>query len=258
MTHRRSRPRALFAQSGFTITALALALLLSPPPPCPGAPPPPPGKGTLSNIPLTAYFSDYDTQGLPADTASDGRGAYNDNVAGVTSFLTPNAYNGLTWGDWKFSTYNSSTRGVTHSFDQDDAVLPGDPHYTAPANPPFWGAQSLPSNLQLQCTIVHNNMLTMTAGSSSTCGLLNDFITTAGVTYGLQTAPANNGFAETTNVQVTCNTANSGGCNDWFIDPIAPGPAVGRLVHRVKSGRSEVQINDGDFYLRFHIHLTRP
>jgi hypothetical protein len=172
--------------------------------------------------------------------------------------LTPNGYNGLQYGDWKFSTYNSTTRGVTHSFDQDDAVLPGDSHYTAPANPPFWGTQTLPSNLQLQCTILSRGLLTMTAGSSQTCGLLNDFIAASGVTYGLQTAPSTNGFPETTDVQVRCNTADSSGCNDWFIDPIAPGPAVGRLVHRVTTKHTETQIDDGDFYLRFHVHLTRP
>ena len=35
-------------------------------------------------------------------------------------------------------------------------------------------------------------------------------------------------------------------------------PAVGRLVHRVTTKHTETQIDDGDFYLRFHIHLTRP
>jgi hypothetical protein len=258
MTHRESRPKTPFAQSGFRIAALALALLVSLLSTSSGAPPPPPGKGKLPNISLTAYFSDYDMQNLPADTASDGRGAYSDNVDGVTSFLTPNGYNGLQYGDWKFDTYGATTRGVSHSLDQDDAVLAGDPHYTAPANPPFWGTQSLPSGLQLQCTILSRGLLTMTAGSSQTCGLLNDFVAPDGVTYGLQTAPSTNGFAETTDVQVRCNTADSGGCNDWFVDPIVPGQAVGRLVHRVYTKHGYYHADDGDFYLRFHIHLTRP
>ena len=257
MRHHGSLLKTPVTQAGFRITALAL-LIASPPSTSSGTPPPPPGKGSLPNISLTAYFSDYDTQNLPADTTSDGRGSYSDRVDGVNSFLTPNGYNGIRYGDWNFDTYSSTTRSVTHSIDQDDAVLPGDPHYTAPANPPFWGAQSLPSQLQLQCTILSRGLLTMTAGASQTCGLVNDFVTAGGVTYGLQTAPSTNGFPETTDVQVRCNTADSGGCNDWFIDPIPPDTAVGRLVHRVKSGHTEVQIDDGDFYLRFHIHVTRP
>jgi hypothetical protein len=259
MTNQGSRTKKLFAQSGFTIAASALALLVSLPPETSAAPPPPPGKGNPPNISITAYFSDYDTQNLPSDTASDGHGAYRDSVEGVSSYLAPNGYNGLQYGDWKFSTDNSPTRGVTHSLDQDDAVQPGDLHYTAPANPPFWGAQILPSSNQLTCTLVNRTLLTMTAGSSFSCPLLTDFTAPSGVAYGLQTAPSQNGFAETTDVQVTCNTANAGGCNDWYIDPIAPGPAVGRLVHRESTSKTKsVQIDDGDFYLRFHIHLTRP
>jgi hypothetical protein len=60
--------------------------------------------------------------------------------------------------------------------------------------------------------------------------------------------------------QVTCNSVatDSSGCNDWFIDPMpasgAPGQAIGRLVYFTK--RSSV--NEGDYYFRFHFHLTRP
>jgi len=243
-------------RAGWRFGAAALGLVICAPcllyaaSPNKGGPPP--------TISLTAYFSDYDSQNLPSDTASDGLGAYHDNVDGVQSFLTINGYNGLQYGDWKFNTYNSSTRSVAHSLDQDDAILPGDPHYTAPANPPYWGTADGGTGIQLQCTPLSRDLLTMAAGSSTTCGLLNDFYAPTGVGYGIQSAPEVNGFAETTDVQVTCNTADSGGCNDWFVDPIVPGQAVGRLVHRESVKHGTIQIDDGDFYLRFHIHLTRP
>jgi hypothetical protein len=67
------------------------------------------------------------------------------------------------------------------------------------------------------------------------------------------------GFAETTDALVTCNTADSGGCNDWYIDPIVPGQAVGRLVGDwAGKGKGTGLPNGGDFYMKFHIHVTRP
>ena len=66
-------------------------------------------------------------------------------------------------------------------------------------------------------------------------------------------------------MQVTCNSvASDGGCNDWYIDPIPagydvngnpiPGEAIGRLVYFTKRGST----NEGDYYFRFHFHITRP
>ena len=215
-----------------------------------GGPPP-------SNIPITTYFSNLDANGLPADIGSDGLGAYSDGAAGVTSFLTTNGYNGIVWGDWQFDSYGSATRGVNHSLDPDDTVQPGDPHYTVTANPPFWGTQSLKSHIEVKCTLLHNNMLTMTAGSSSTCPLMNRFNTAGNIDYGLSLGYSFTDFPETTDARVVCNTADAGGCNDWFIDPIGPGPAVGRLTTAGKKPNSP-PLNDGDFYMRFHVHLTRP
>jgi hypothetical protein len=242
------RPLVKFSAS-LKITALALTLVVLRPQS--GL-----GSGHLSNIPLTTYISDLDANGLASDIASDGLGAYSDNVAGVTSFLTTNVYNGLTWGDWQFDTYNS-TRAVNESLDTDDAVQPGDPHYTVTANPPFWGTQGLKAHIEVKCTLVYNDMLTMIAGSSFTCPLINRF-NSAGVDYGLSPAFSANHYSETTDVQVVCNTADAGGCNDWFIDPIGSGQAVGRLTTASTSKKPAPPVDDGDFYMRFHIHLTRP
>jgi hypothetical protein len=58
--------------------------------------------------------------------------------------------------------------------------------------------------------------------------------------------------------------ASAGGCNDWSIDPIPagydvngnpiPGVAIGRLVYFAKHST----VNEGDYYFRFHFHITRP
>ena len=71
---------------------------------------------------------------------------------------------------------------------------------------------------------------------------------------------------EAQEAQVHCNSADSGGCNDWFIDPVpvvnpdgstSPGQTRARLnlVHTIgNTGYTD----EGDFYLTFHIHVTRP
>jgi hypothetical protein len=203
-------------------------------------------------IPVTTIVSDIDANGLPADIASDDLGPYTHGGNGVTSWLTSNGYNGIAFGDWQFDTYASTLRLVNHSLDPEDAVQPGDPHYTAPANPPFWGTMALTSRITVKCTLVYNNMLAMTAGSSFICPMINKF-NVGGLDYHMSPAYSFTRFADTTDVQVRCNTSNSGGCNDWSIEPIGPEPAVGRVV-----SSADNTINYGDFYMRFRIRITRP
>jgi hypothetical protein len=236
------------------IEALALSLIVVRAQRIAAEPPP----GHPSNISVTTYFSDTDSGGNPSWISSDGSGAYHDGVDGVMSILTTNGYNGILWGDWQFDTLGGA-RTVGHLFDMAGAVLPGDPHYTAPANPPYLGTQNLNSRVQVKCTLLNSDMLTMNAGSSFTCPLHNKFNTTDGTQYFLDPANSWSHYAETTDVQVTCNTADSGGCNDWYIDPIPATGAVGRLTTPSPSkGKPLPDINDGDFYMKFHIHVTRP
>ena len=203
-------------------------------------------------IPVTTAISDVDANGLPSTIASDGLGPYGHGINGVTWGLTSNGYNGIAFGDWQFGVYDSPSRVVNESLLFEDAVQPGDPHYTAPANPPFgFGTQASKAHIEVKCTLVNRSMLTMTAGQTFTCPLPNRF-NVNGQDYALSPAQSFNNFPEVTDVQVRCNTANAGGCNDWFIDPIGLGQAVGRLVP------TGTTINDGDFYMRFHIHITRP
>ena len=251
----RNRPSLVW------LTAIALALIASYPQQSAAAPP-----RSANHISVTTYFSDTDTGGNPSTIASDGGGAYQDNTVdghGVMSILTENGYNGIPWGDWQFDSNNSTTRSVSRVFNEADGVLPGDPHYTAPANPPFSGAQNLKSRVQVKCTLLNRSMLTMTAGSSFTCPMPTTLDTAGNVRYRLDPAPSWSGYAETTDVLITCNTAESDGegwdgCNDWFIDPIGgPGQAVGRLTHQSVQGKPKT-FNDGDFYMKFHVHITRP
>jgi hypothetical protein len=215
----------------------------------------PHGNGDIA---VTTILGDVDSNGLSVIIGSDGLGPYHNGVDGVTSVLAANAYNGLTNGDWQFNKAGSTIRVSNYTFDSADAVQPGDPHYQAPANPPYWGSQLHVSQMEVKCTLVHNDMLTMTAGSIFTCPMVTSFTWNSSTRYGLHPALSFTGFPETTDVQVHCNTADSGGCNDWFIDPINLGEAVGRLMQHVTVHNKDVAADEGDFYMRFHFHITRP
>lgn len=213
-------------------------------------------QGSVCVIPVTTLINDLDSNGLMSDIASDGLGSYGNNVGGVTTFLTSNGYNGIAFGDWQFGVYDSLTRNVNESLLSEDAVPPGDPHYTAPATPPFWGTLATKAHIEVKCTLVLNNMLTMAAGSSFTCPLINRFNTPGNIDYTRSPAISFSHYPETTDVQVRCNTADAGGCNDWFIDPIGLSEGVARLVNVPL--KHEPQFDHGDFFMRFHIHITRP
>ena len=219
------------------------------------------GGGKLpATLPVTTILASTDSYGMPADITG---GTYGD----TTGYLTANGYNGIAYGDWQFlkGLYGSTTGSISYTLGMPgEAVLPGDPHYTAPANPPFSGTQSLVGRMQVECTFLGKSMLTMTAGTQITCGLLADFTTSAGTLYGLNIASSFTGFPETTDIQITCNSVETSvapaGCNDWYLDPIANlGQAgVARLTTTSTSKHGSVVVDDGDFYIRFHFHITRP
>jgi len=210
------------------------------------------------DLAVTTVIENVDSTGLPADLSNDGLGPYVNGAGGVRSVLAANAFNNLTFGDWQFGATSATGRKVGHSLDPDDAIQPGDPAYLVPSNPPFWGTQVVPAQLQVMCTQQNHSMLAMAAGASFTCGLLDHHIMFNGSQYGRPMAPLFTGFPETTDAQVTCNAANAGGCSDWFIDPIGRGRAISRLMLHVDKPPNAPNIHIGSFYVRFRIHITRP
>jgi hypothetical protein len=216
-----------------------------------------PGGKLPATISVTTILGDVDSYGAAADIASDGGGPYVDNVGGVTSYLTANGYNGIAYGDWQFLKNTTTSRRISFSLDQNDAVLAGDPHFTAPANPPFWGSQTLVAHMEVKCTFLSKSMLKMTAGTLITCPLLPAFTTSTGADYGLGLSHSFTGFPETADVQIVCNAVDTLGCKDWVIDPIASVGQAG-VARLTTTSRKGAAIDDGDFYLRLHFHITRP
>ncbi|HEX4919190.1 MAG TPA: hypothetical protein VFV92_00430 [Candidatus Bathyarchaeia archaeon] len=201
--------------------------------------------GTIATIPLTTNITDTDPTGLAYDFQSDGK-PYVNNVDAVTTFLTSNGYNHIQYGDWQFGTLNSTTRLVSISFANPAPLTIGGTH-----NPPFT-INKVTAHIEDKCTQIFNDMLTMSIQQTFQCPLITHFFDSNGAEYRIYMGP--NWEPETTYVQVTCNAVASDGCKDWYIDPISPAGAIGRLVYFAKRGGG----NEGDYYFKFHFHLTRP
>src|SRR5438067_1151912 len=123
----------------------------------------PPGQ-KASDISVRTTVIDFDSTGNAYTISSDGRGSYFNGVDGVMSILTANGYNGIANGDWQFNKTTTqkgktvfSLRKMGVSLNPSDAVLPGDPHYTADANPPFWGTQVLNAAAEVKCTLLNKS-----------------------------------------------------------------------------------------------------
>jgi hypothetical protein len=217
------------------------------------------------NVPVTTYLSDFDAVGVPYSVFSDGGGAYQNGVSGVGSYLVQNGYNHIEWGDWRLDLTNSTSRQVAVTLNTANAVQPGDPGYTAPANPPYWGTKYWYLHMENKCSMNSLDMLTMLPGSKFNCITIFRFPSTVKSFYRLDLGNFLTYEQEAQEVQVSCNSSDSGGCNDWFIDPIpvvnadgstSPGKTRARLV--LVSGNLMTYTDEGDFYLTFHIHVTRP
>ncbi|HLY62100.1 MAG TPA: hypothetical protein VKV95_15270 [Terriglobia bacterium] len=225
------------------------------------------GGKTPSDLPITNTLADFDATGTSYFVQSDGLGAYHNGVADVISILVANGYNHIVWGDWRLDLLSSSSprkMGITLS--TSNAVQPGDPGYMAPANPPFWGTSFEEVRAETKCSEENHDMMTMKPGDKFNCILSFRLPPTTSTTfYRLEMDPLQ-GEPEVQEPQLACNTADSGGCNDWFIDPVpvvnpdgstSPGKSRARLNLVNTHGTGNIT-NEGDFYLTFHIHATRP
>ena len=212
-----------------------------------------------STLPITSTFSSYDLNSALTDIQSDGLSGetYYNGLNGVTTFLTCNGYNHQTYGDWQFDALSSSVRTVSISFANPIPMSAGG---TGVPNPPFT-IKPVIAHVEDKCTQIPNsgggwnNMLQMGPTQTFQCPLIVHFYDSNGAEYRIYMGP--NWEPETTYVQVTCNSADNSGCNDWFIDSVSAngtsGQAIGRLVYFAKRS----SINEGDYFFRLHFHLTR-
>lgn len=230
------------------------------------------------NVPVTTYLSDSDTSGTAYYIQSDGQagqvngvtGEYDNGYQSVTSVLNANTYNSLPPGDWTLDLLSSSLRTMRLTLSSLNEIQPGQPGYTVAPNPPFLGPNSLVSRFAEYCTAIGLDIGTMTAVNQTIqCPAIFRFDWNSSTYYRVYMTGSWSTFnaPETTYVQIQCNGLGTNGyCNDWYIDPIpvsngdgtfSPGQAIGRLVAITTRGTG-TYTNEGDFYMTFHVHVTRP
>jgi hypothetical protein len=231
-----------------------------------------------SDVSVTTYLSDTDASGAAYYIQSDGQtgpvngviGEYDNGYQRVASYLNANTYNNLPPGDWTLDLLNSSLRTMRLTLTSLNEIQPGQPGYTVPPNPPFLGTDSLVSRFAEYCTAIGLDIGTMTAVNQTIqCPAIFRFNWNSSTYYRVYMTGSWSTFyaPETTYVQIQCNALGTNGyCNDWYIDPIpisngdgtfSPGQAIGRLVAITTRGTGTAT-NEGDFYMTFHVHVTRP
>lgn len=229
-----------------------------------------PGSG---NIPVTSYVADANANAVAYYVQSDGLagpisgviGEYDNGYQGVTSILNANTYNHEPPGDWQLDLLSSTVRTMRLTLSSTNAIPVGQPGYTVAPTPPFQGTDYVVSKFEEKCTAISLDVGTMNqVGQTITCPAIFRF-NLGSTGYRVYMTGSWGGFApESTQVPIQCNSLGANGyCKDWFVDPIpvvnadgttSPGTAIGRLTTITK--RSDV--NDGGFYMTFHVHITRP
>jgi len=212
------------------------------------------------DIPITQQISDEDGNLVPYMIQSDGLGVYTHTAVtskgkttGTVSVLMENVCGGLYNGDRLLDQATESVRKVKVTFDQNNAIQPGDPNYVVPAL--FFGTVNGTARFMNKCTCGAGlSMYTMPANTQIYCPM---HVRMYSVNYRLDMGAA--GETETEFVKIFCNAADSSGCKDWSIDPISnpgdttnPGKTRGRLV--------DLSTNQtlGNYYVTYHVHVTRP
>ncbi len=233
-----------------------------------------------SNVPVTTYVSDANAGGTAYYIQSDSQlgpvnaapGEYDNGFQNVTSMLNANTYNSLPPGDWTLDMLSSTIRTLRLTLSAANEIQPGQPGYTVAPNPPFVGTDPVVSRFAEFCTAIGLDMGTMSVVNQTIqCPAILRFTWTS-TTYfrlymtGSWSAPGQ--YApESSFVQIQCKALGANGyCNDWYVDPIpvvnadgttSPGQAIGRLVAVTTKGTGPSG-NEGDFYMTFHVHVTRP
>jgi hypothetical protein len=233
------------------------------------------------DLPVTTSLADYNAAAEPYSVQSDSAGPYRNGTGGVISILLANGYNGIAWGDWRVDLLtNPTSRTVGISFCDPthgtvcptNAVQPGDPGFTAPANPPWWGTAWQPARVIATCSAESRNMYAMKPADSFPCVGTIILPTINNVYYTLHMGYTNpfEPKPETQELQVTCNSSGTdGNCNAWSLDPVpvvnpdgttSAGRTRAQLTRTVTNHGGNVvsRTNEGDFYLTFHILITRP
>lgn len=236
--------------------------------------------GTKCGTPVITEIISFDSGGYPYTIQSDGQGTYS-HGNGVSSYLLEDGNNGKKH-DWFLDVRGSANRRIAEYVLAADRVTAAEygGDYYAPneaSNLPAPGASQ--GQMNVQCTFVSNDLMQIQPGSPVTCPFMNAFLYNGDDHWNLS---ASKSFWQQpqniTDVQITClsyNSFDARGCDEWKITPITdPSLAadsrlldpvtgqmqtVGHLEHAIAVSRNKTTKEvDGNFKMRFYIHLVRP
>jgi hypothetical protein len=217
---------------------------------------------TGSIVPVTTLIADANANATAYYLRSDFLGAYDNSQQGVCSDI----WSSRTSGGWELDVRGSQrTVNITVTVGINDVAGSG-------ATTPWFSGANVVAKMLDQCSAAGWNPGTMTAGQHFTCPFIITNIPgapgTTGETWELVMTGSYAAAPETGLVQFTCNSNGSDSkCNDWSIDPVtvdgagnvaSVGTAVARLKQNLVTRKTTIQNTMGDFYLTFHIHVTRP
>ncbi len=205
--------------------------------------------------PATTYISDFNSSGTAYSLQSDGQigpvhgifGEYDNGQQGACSAI----WTSHTSGGWQLDLTSSTQRTFRITLDSSNAV--------AGTNAKLLGTLYAVARFEDKCYAAGHDPATMTSGQSFQCPAIITQIPSgiAGDTYELSMTGQYASAPETSLVQFQCNGNGSNGlCNDWTIDPVGLGEA--RLKEMIVTKRTTTTYYEGDFYLTFHVHVTRP
>jgi hypothetical protein len=188
--------------------------------------------------------------GNPFRVESDLKGSY------VNTKLIQSLIQGSP-GDWILTTYgpNSAPSNRTVFFDLTEPVSSSNPV------PPFETAY-VQSHLIAKCHLVNVGFLQIPAGTTVQCPGSFRFQAPNGLWYRLGFQP--NNYPGVNPMNVTCNTADAGGCKLWTITPSGttltgtdPNPKnINKLLQI--DPKTDAAIADlGDYYISFSITVAR-
>jgi hypothetical protein len=205
-----------------------------------------------SDTAVTTTIADS-MNGVALHVRSDGAGPY------LNSSPTQSLILGVT-GDWEITTYTIGHKGDIPGprsvfFDLTEPVAPGNP-------PPPFQAALQQAHLIAKCSVAGVNVLKIAAGTTVSCPGDFRFDLANGSAYRLSYSPGN--FPEVNRFAITCQTADSKGCNHWTLatDGTAltggdPNPKGVQQLVQIDPGSGDIIATLGDYYISFFITLTR-
>jgi hypothetical protein len=209
--------------------------------------------GKKSDTPVTTTIDGLGVNTTPTlRIQSDLLGSYA-NSSSLKSILQSSL------GDWEFDVLNvnsSPQRKVL--IDLRDSIPGSGPNGGAPT-PPFAYAL-VRTRFLAQCAVAGVDMRTMPVNVPVYCPLIIAINDLNGVRYRLTMNPPN--FSETQYAKVTCLSAASGKCTQWKLEPSVTQldgevKNVAKLL-KVATKNNQPDLNMGNFYMSFSIHLTNP